>query len=87
VRYVREAGGGRLFAANINNIFGLYRLDSYGHMIEVDDYRSNTVAAKKLRNALRHCDEEYFPAGTYFLDAPVKQAGNGAAPGHKASLE
>ncbi len=87
VKYVREAGGGRLFAANINNNFGLYQLDSYGHMIEVDNYRTYADIAKDLRYALRHCDEEYFPSGTYFPGVPVIEAGNEATPDRKAGLE
>lgn len=87
VKYVREAGGGRLFAAIINSKFGLYQLDSYGHMIEVDNYRTHADAVQKLRYALQNCTEVYYPAGTYFPRETVKHAGNGATPAKKAGLE
>lgn len=87
VRYVREAGGGRLFAATINNNFGLYQLDSYGHMIDVENYRIHAGIAKRLRHALQNCNEEYFPAGTYFSGVQAMQSGNGAAPAQTAGFE
>ena len=87
VKYVRESGGGRLFAATINDNFGLYQLDSYGYMIEVDNYRIHADTAKKLRYALQNCNEEYYPAGTYFLAEPVREAGKGVSPERKASIE
>lgn len=87
VKYVREAGGGRLFAAFINNNFGLYQLDSYGHMMEVENYRIHADVAKKLRYALSNCNNEYFPAGTFFPGVPLKEAGKEAAPDRKASVK
>ena len=65
VRYVREAGGGTLFAASTKGRIGFYVLET-NHMIPAGDTEVDRDTARRLERALSECHGIYMRAGTYF---------------------
>jgi|GEM_PF-1718987 len=65
VRYVREAGGGTLFAASTNGKIGFYVLER-NHMIPAASTDVDRDTARRLEQALSECHGIYMRAGTYF---------------------
>ena len=54
-RYVRESGGGRYYAAEVHNMFGIYTL-YYGHLVKVENSSLDIHTFRRLKHALYHCD-------------------------------
>jgi hypothetical protein len=66
VHYVRETGGGTVFAARLNQQVGFYQLNSYGYMMPVDRTTLDTETAGRLHKALLQCLGPWLPSGTWF---------------------
>lgn len=66
VHYVRETGGGTVFAAQMNQQVGFYQLNSYGYMTPVDQVTVDAETAGRLRHALLQCLGHWLPSGTWF---------------------
>ncbi len=66
VHYVRETGGGTVFAARLNQQVGFYQLNSYGYMTTVDQATLDTETAGRLSQALLQCLGPWLPSGTWF---------------------
>ncbi|MCK5479805.1 MAG: hypothetical protein KAJ06_01615 [Gammaproteobacteria bacterium] len=62
IRYVRESGAGYYYAAEVNNIFGIYILN-YGYLLKVENPGLDIPTYKKLKHALYHCDGLYTQSG------------------------
>ena len=62
VHYVRESGGGRYYAAEVNNRFGIYILN-YGYLLKIKNSSMDTHIFQKLKHALYHCDGLYTQSG------------------------
>ena len=60
--YVREAGGGRYYAAEVNNRFGIYILN-YGYLLKIEHSSLDIHTFQKLKHALYHCDGSYTQSG------------------------
>jgi hypothetical protein len=66
VRYVREAGGGTVYAARLNQRLGFYQLNPYGYMVPADLATLDTETADNLRTALLQCVGPWLPSGVWF---------------------
>ena len=55
VHYVRETGGGTVFAARMNQRVGFYQLNTYGYMMPVAQETLDTETAGRLSKALLQC--------------------------------
>jgi hypothetical protein len=66
VHYVREIGGGTVFAARLNQQVGFYRLNTYGYMIPVNQETLDIQTAGRLSKALLQCLGPWLPSGTWF---------------------
>ena len=66
VRYVRENGGGTVFAARLNQQVGFYQLNPYGYMMPVEHAALDGETAGRLSNALLQCLGPWLPSGTWF---------------------
>jgi hypothetical protein len=66
VHYVRETGGGTVFAAHMNQQVGFYQLNPYGYMTPVDQATLDADTAGRLRHALLQCLGHWLPSGTWF---------------------
>jgi len=64
-RYVRESGGGRYYAVEVNNMFSIYNLD-YGYLVQAEDPGLDTNTYRKLKHALYNCDGVYTESGLHF---------------------
>ncbi len=62
IRYVRESGAGRYYAAEVNNKFGIYILN-YGYLLKVENPGLDIPTYRKLKNALYNCDGLYTQSG------------------------
>jgi hypothetical protein len=73
VHYVRETGGGTVFAARMNQRVIFYQLNSYGYMMQVGDETLDTETAGRLSKALLQCMGPWLPSGAWFtLSAQAK---------------
>ena len=63
-RFVRESGGGRYYAVEVNNMFSIYTLD-YGYLVQADDPGLDTHTYRKLKHALYNCDGVYTESGLH----------------------
>jgi len=63
-RFVRESGGGRYYAAEVDNMFGIYTI-GYGHLVKVENSSLDTHTYRKLKHALYHCDGVYTQSGLH----------------------
>jgi len=61
-RFVRESGGGRYYAVEVNNAFSIYTLD-YGYLVQAENSSLDTYTYRKLKHALYHCDGVYTESG------------------------
>jgi hypothetical protein len=66
VHYVRETGGGTLYAARMNQQVGFYRLDTYGYMMPVAQETLDIETAGRLSTALLQCLGPWLPSGAWF---------------------
>ena len=66
IRYVREAGGGVLLAAEIDNTVGFYQLGEYSSLEYLDRSMMEPSVPARLEYALTHCNAEYLPSGLNF---------------------
>ena len=66
VHYVRETGGGIVFAARMNQRVGFYHLNAYGYMMPVGREVLDTGTAGRLSHALLQCQGHWLPSGTWF---------------------
>ena len=66
VHYVREAGGGTVFAARMNERVVFYQLNTYGYMMPVGQETLDIETAGRLRTALLQCMGPWLPSGTWF---------------------
>jgi hypothetical protein len=66
VHYVRETGGGTVFAARMNQRVGFYQLDAYGYMMRVAQETLETETAGRLSKALLQCQGPWLPSGAWF---------------------
>jgi hypothetical protein len=66
VRYVRDNGGGTVFAARLNQQVGFYQLNPYGYMMPVDQTTLDIETAGRLSKALLQCLGPWLPSGTWF---------------------
>jgi len=66
VHYVRENGGGTVFAARMNQRVGFYQLNSYGYMMHVDQETLDSETAGRLSKALLLCMGPWLPSGAWF---------------------
>jgi hypothetical protein len=66
VHYVRETGGGTVFAATLNQRVGFYQLDTYGFMIPVARQTLDIETTGRLSNALLQCLGPWLPSGAWF---------------------
>lgn len=64
IRFVRVSGGGRYYAAEVNNMFSIYTMD-YGYLVEVENSSLDTHAYRKLKYALYHCDGAFTRSGLH----------------------
>lgn len=62
IHYVRESGGGRYFAAEVNNRFGIYILN-YGYLLRIQNSSLDTATYRKLKYALYHCGGTFTRTG------------------------
>jgi len=62
IRYVRESGGGRYYAAEVNKTFGIYILN-YGYLLKVENPGLDVHTYRKLKHALYDCDGLYTQSG------------------------
>jgi hypothetical protein len=88
VRYVRETGGGTVFAARPNQRVGFYQLNPYGYMMPIDQATLDIETAGRLSKALLQCMGPWLPAGTWFSLSAMAEptADMMAATGKSASL-
>jgi hypothetical protein len=61
-RYVRESGGGRYYAAEVHNRFGIYTV-YYDHLVKVQNSSLDIHTFRKLKHALYHCDGAFTQSG------------------------
>jgi hypothetical protein len=66
VHYTREAGGGTVFAARMNQRVGFYQLNAYGYMMPVAQETLAAETAGRLSKALLQCLGPWLPSGTWF---------------------
>lgn len=66
VRYVREAGGGIVYAAWLNKQIGFYELNPYGYMLPVDNATLQSETTDILRHALLECHGHWLTSGVWF---------------------
>jgi len=76
VHYVRETGGGTVFAARMNQRVGFYQLNSYGYMMPVDQTMLDTETAGRLSKALLQCLGPWLPSGAWFNLSAQSEAGS-----------
>ena len=70
IRYVRESGGGRYYAAEIHNRFGIYTL-YYDHLVKIENSSLDIHTFRKLKHALYHCDGAFIQSGLHMaLSSP-----------------
>ena len=75
VRYVRENGGGTVFAARLNRQVGFYQLNPYGYMMPVNQAALDSETTGRLSKTLLQCVGPWLPSGTWFnLSAKAEQA-------------
>jgi hypothetical protein len=78
VRYVREGGGGSVYAARLNRKVSFYQLNPYGYMIPADGAAVDAETAGNLRNALLQCLGPWLPSGAWFTLSAQTEAGGSA---------
>ena len=66
IRYVRESGGGRYYAAEVHNMFGIYTV-YYDHLVKVENSSLDVHTFRKLKHALYHCDMTFTPSGLHLV--------------------
>jgi len=66
VHYVRETGGGTVFAARMNHRVSFYQLNAYGYMMPVGEETLDTETAGRLSKALLQCQGRWLPSGAWF---------------------
>jgi len=66
VHYVRETGGGTVFAARMNQRVGFYQLNSYGYMMRVAQETLDAETTGRLSKALLQCQGPWLPSGAWF---------------------
>jgi hypothetical protein len=66
VHYVRETGGGTVFAARMNQRVGFYQLNAYGYMMPVEQTTLDTETTGRLSKALLQCLGPWLPSGAWF---------------------
>jgi hypothetical protein len=76
VHYVREIGGGTIFAARLNQRVGFYRLDTYGYMMPVNQETLDIQTAGRLSKALLQCPGPWLPSGTWFILSAQSEPGS-----------
>jgi hypothetical protein len=76
VRYVRETGGGTVFAARMSQRVGFYQLNAYGYMMQVDQTMLDTETAGRLSNALLQCMGPWLPSGAWFTLSAQSEVGS-----------
>ena len=64
VRYVREAGGGRYYGAEVDHTFGIYTLE-YGYLVKIEDSSLDTETYRKLKYALYNCNGVFTQSGIH----------------------
>jgi hypothetical protein len=76
VRYVREDGGGTIFAARLNQTVGFYQVNPYGYMLPIDPKTLDGESVGRLSKALLQCEGPWLPSGAWFnLSAKAEEAG------------
>ena len=63
-RYVRESGGGRYYAAEVDSLFGIYTL-RFGALVKAENSSLDTHTYRKLKHALYHCDGAFTQSGLH----------------------
>jgi hypothetical protein len=76
VHYVRETGGGTVFAARTNQRVSFYQLNTYGYMMPVDQTTLDTETAGRLSKALLQCLGPWLPSGAWFNLSARSEAGS-----------
>jgi hypothetical protein len=76
VQYVRESGGGTVFAARLNQQVRFYELNPYGYMTPVDQATLDTETAGRMSRALLQCYGPWLPAGTWFTLSAQSEPGS-----------
>jgi hypothetical protein len=76
VHYVREGGGGTVYAARVNQQVGYYQLNPYGYMVPVDQGTVDAETSGNLRNALLQCLGPWLPSGVWFTLSAQSEAGS-----------
>ena len=66
VHYVRESGGGTVFAAKLYARIGFYQLNSYGYMMPVAKETLDIETTGRLSKALLQCQGPWLPSGSWF---------------------
>jgi len=66
VRYVRQDGGGTVFAARLNQRVGFYQVNPYGYMLPVDQRVLDGETVGRLSRALLQCAGPWLPSGAWF---------------------
>ena len=77
VQYVRETGGGTVFAARMNQRVGFYQLNSYGYMMPVDQATLDSETTGRLSKALLQCLGPWLPSGAWFHLSAQAETGSG----------
>ena len=66
VHFVRENGGGTVFAARVNQQVGYFHLNAYGYLVPVSPATVSKETAGTLNNALLQCAGPWLPSGVRF---------------------
>jgi hypothetical protein len=66
VPYVRETGGGTVFAARLGRRVGFYRINPYGYMMRIDQNGLDEETVGRLSKALLQCEGPWLPSGAWF---------------------
>jgi len=66
-KYVRESGGGKIYAASVNGEIAFYELDRYDYMVKVDTSRLDPKMIGQLKYSLSNCKGFFLPSGVRFI--------------------
>jgi len=66
LKFVREAGGGNIYAALVDEVVTFYVIGRYDHMTKVDYSELFPGIATYLQNSLLNCVAHYLPSGISF---------------------
>jgi hypothetical protein len=66
IKYVREAGGGVMLAAELGSSVGFFQIGEYNSLEYPGRTRMESSDPSRLEYALTHCNAEYLPSGLNF---------------------